>query len=229
MLKTLSECMLDMYTDTESYMHKSAKETLRKWFEEIEDMGDYCHVPFTTDWADLEGYEQGELSWRGNRGNGGFLEYPIVVDDKVNTVINNVDEMIIPHGKEMADGISPTYEQCKQEGHLPRRIIDLVIPHKGSPAYFIEVCHKHPVSEAKLKDLTECGVDCILEIDASWIMSQVKRPKVLKFKRILFPGWDEKGNKIGPKDCHITNLITEKIRRGWDEAWNSFYKSEITV
>jgi len=222
-----------MYTPRESYMHKSAIETLQKWLKELEEKGDYCSIGFNTDWTDLEGYERGELSWRRNRGNGGFLEYPIVVDNKVNTVLNNVDEMIIPHGKEMADGISPTYEQCKQQGHLPRRMIELVITHKGSPAYFIEVCHKNPVSKEKLKDLSECGVKCIIEIDASWILKQVKRPEVLKFKRILFPCWDEQGNRIGApfRDCSETNLITEEIRRGWDEARKKspFFKSEITA
>ncbi len=88
-----------MYTPRESYMHKSAIETLQKWLKELEEKGDYCSIGFNTDWTDLEGYERGELSWRRNRGNGGFLEYPIVVDNKVNTVLNNVDEMIIPHGK----------------------------------------------------------------------------------------------------------------------------------
>ena len=221
--------MYTEFTGTESYMHKSAKETLQRWLEELEKKGDYCSIPFITDWTDFQGYERGELTWRGNRGNGAFLEYPIVVTDKVNTVLNNVDEEIIPDGKEMADGISPTYEQCKQEGYLPRRIVDLVIPHKGSPAYFIEVCHKNPVSKEKLKDLSECGVDVVFEIDASWIMRQVGRPNVLKFKRILFPGWDEQGNGIGPKDCHCTNIYTEKERHERNENLKSFRKSEITV
>ena len=202
--------MYTEFTGTESYNHRFAKETLQKWIQEIQQETSDCKIVFTANNTKFEGYECGELVWRSNRDTGAFLEYPIVVTDEVNTVLNNVDEMIIPDGKEMADGISPTYEQCKQEGYLPRRIIDIVIPHKGSPMYFIEICHKNPISKEKLKDLSDCGIDVVFEIDASWITSQVKRPEVFKFKRILFPGWNDEGDRIGPgpKDRHHTPICS---------------------
>jgi len=132
-----------------------------------------------------------EWSWRSNRTDPFFLEYPIIVNDKINSVENNIDEImcygnndeIMCYGNN--DGKCPTFEECKKQNMYPCAIVDVVAVHKGVPQYFIEICHKNPVSFKKFCDLYERGVKNLIEIDANWILKQTKKPDIIQVKKII--------------------------------------------
>ena len=84
----------------------------------------------------------------------------------------------------------PTYDECINSGNIPIAIIDVVVYHKGSVIFGIEICNKNPVSVEKqikiieLYDKTEHHWQTpIFEIDSNWIMQQIRQPKKLIFKR----------------------------------------------
>ncbi len=86
-----------------------------------------------------------------------------------------------PH--EFSSGKCPTFEECKKQKMFPIAIVDVVAVHKGTPEYFIEICHKNPVSFEKLCNLYENGVKNLIEIDANWILKQTKKPNKKKKKK----------------------------------------------
>lgn len=166
------------FTKNESYKHKKAKEVLKEWFSGGNGMKNIGFTP--------------------NRECGVFLEYPIVTNVfeehdfngtkslvEINSVERNWDEIIgLPYSE------VPTYEYCIKKGWGPKRVIDVVLPHKGRPEYFIEVCHTNPVSKEKIKQLSDLGVHNLLEVDAEWVLRQTKRPDELKCK-ILIDDWED--------------------------------------
>ena len=79
----------------------------------------------------------------------------------------------------------PTYEECISLGIYPQRVIDVVLSHKGSPTWFIEICHKNPTTQEKINELKMLGVKNLIEIDAEWIMKQTKKPTKLKYKQLI--------------------------------------------
>jgi hypothetical protein len=78
-----------------------------------------------------------------------------------------------------------TYDECISLGIYPKRVIDVVLTHKGTPTWFIEICHKNPTSQEKINELEMLGVRNLIEIDAEWIMKQTKKPKKLKYKQLI--------------------------------------------
>ncbi len=84
----------------------------------------------------------------------------------------------------------PSYDECINYGYNPISIVDLVIVHKGSIIFGIEICNKNPVSVEKQNKIIELynktnhtDQTPIFEIDSNWIMQQIKQPKKLIFKR----------------------------------------------
>lgn len=169
------------FVKLESYKHKCAKDVLQGWLKE--------GVP--------------GVSFRPNRPCGGvWLEYPFArVPDGKTIVLNgkhytteggnswetNWDELILNEKREWGDnlGFVPTFEQCVEMNATVIAVIDIVCTHKGIPAYAIEVCHKHPVSQEKLKKIRDAGfTGPIYEIDADWILSQVQPPTKLKWTEL---------------------------------------------
>jgi len=157
------------YGECESYQHKAAKDVVKSWIHEMNPPGCDDAWIFKTN----QHKENGKRLFLGGRNQGNvYLEFPII---------------------EFADGFHSsdepnwysTREECIANKRYPKRVIDLVIPHKGYPHTFIEICHKNPVSDKKIKELKEIGVNNLIEIDANWILSQVKRPRILKIKRWL--------------------------------------------
>jgi len=168
------------FVKNESYMHKCAKDVFKQWCESKEwdtDTEDYKGV--STDYNTC-------ISWRSNRDKESFLEYPIVVNDRknINSIENNWDEIWEDDDK-LWSCFVPTYKQCIDKKLIPIAIVDVVLSHKGIPLYFIEICHKNPVSNAKIQKLKENGVENLIEIDASWILKQTHIPSKLKIKRWL--------------------------------------------
>tara|TARA_B100000424_G_C22943522_1_gene502041 strand:+ start:4444 stop:4974 length:531 start_codon:yes stop_codon:yes gene_type:complete len=172
------------FTYNESYKHKYAKEIFKQWCD-------------STEWSCLEGdarcvstnYNQ-KLYWRSNRSQNAWLEYPIVVNGNTNSIDFNWDE--IWPGDNCDDdgtfwnGFVPTYTECTEYNLYPISVIDIVLPHKGSPLYFIEICHSNPVSNEKLEKLQQLmGNASLIEIDAEWILRQTGIPSELEIKRWL--------------------------------------------
>ena len=176
---------MSSFKECESYKHKSAKKVFIDWYnKKEEDYGEY--IKFDTNFT--ESGEPVNISWRSNWA-GVIEEYPIVIDEKKG--INSVNSNIMEQGlggvdaQECFDSVVPTFDQLKQQDIYPLAIVDLVPIHKGIPAYFIEICHKNPVNSEKVKKLEEAGVFNLIEIDADWILNQVKVPDKLNIKRWL--------------------------------------------
>tara|TARA_Y100000780_G_scaffold231841_1_gene259222 strand:+ start:5064 stop:5711 length:648 start_codon:yes stop_codon:yes gene_type:complete len=81
-------------------------------------------------------------------------------------------------------GYVPTYEESNKYGNTIA-ICDLAVIHKGLVLTAIEICHKNPVSEEKIKNLYKSGLENLIELDAEWVMRQVKQPEKIKVKRWL--------------------------------------------
>ena len=79
----------------------------------------------------------------------------------------------------------PTYENCVKLGIYPKRVIDVVLTHKGTPQWFIEICHTNPTSTEKIEELQSLGVRNLIEIDADWILNQTKRPTQLIYETLI--------------------------------------------
>ena len=177
---------MNTFTENESYKHKMAKEVLKEWF--------------------YGGDVIGEVGSRPNRECGVWFEYPIVKTDEYNSIENNWDEQLTnpkipkemdPYSNEynklldsseytnLQSEYVPTYDECISLGIYPKRVIDVVLTHKGTPTWFIEICHKNPTSQEKINELEMLGVRNLIEIDAEWIMKQTKKPSELKFKQLI--------------------------------------------
>ena len=167
---------MNTFTENESYKHKLAKEVLKEWFYGGGFVGDIgCSFP--------------------NRKCGVFFEYPIVKDKRYNSIDFNWDELLThpnvtedmsveDHNKLCSEYV-PTYNECINLGIYPKRVIDVVLTHKGSPLWFIEICHKNSISQEKINELKALGVINLIEIDAEWIMKQTKKPTMLEYKKLI--------------------------------------------
>jgi len=169
---------MNTFTENESYKHKMAKEVLKEWFTGGHIIGNVgCRSP--------------------NRECGVWFEYPIVKTDNYNSIDCNWDEILTnpkipkemdPDSEEyhnLQNEYVPTYEECISLGIYPKRVIDVVLTHKGTPTWFIEICHKNPTSQEKINELEMLGVINLIEIDAEWIMKQTKKPTELKYKQLI--------------------------------------------
>ena len=170
----------------ESYKHKCAKEIFKQWCQERprDKYGDV--EPWPTNFNET-------ISWRSNRTQEAWLEYPIVVNDKTNSVKHVWDE--IWHFSDLKEyywpdpdwkeNFVPTYTECIEKNRIPIAVIDVVLPHKGTLYFCVEICHTNPVSDEKIKKLQQAGVRHLIEIDAEWILRQIKIPSKLQIKRWL--------------------------------------------
>ena len=187
MSHTIKDMRPKKFEHRESYKHRYAKEIFKSW---CDSKGETCEF-------EVDGHET--LRWRPNRKQKALLEYPIVMEKYVDSVKMNWDENVqhywtgfdtgIPFDVEDEWGNSfvPTYAQCTSRGHHVQAVIDIVLPHKGIPKYFIEVCHTNPVSDEKVNRLRDPIKEYgnLIEIDADWILNQTDQPSKLKIKRWL--------------------------------------------
>ena len=166
--------MIKKYTKNESYMHLKAKEVLKEWF-------DSSQIP-NSDVHDLCGFY-----YKPNRDSGCWLEYPICKVRGTSSWEMNWDEIASDDsGMCRMDEYIPTFDECINKfNSVPIAIIDVVCCHKGSPSFGIEICHKNPTSNEKINALKEFGVDELYEINATWILSQISRPKYLEYKQLI--------------------------------------------
>ena len=162
------------FENKESYMHKCAKDILKEWLEE----GD-----------SIQGSGLGDIFFKPNRKSGVWLEYPVLNFGSYSSLEQNWDEIWACNDDGTfidCNDFVPTYNQCVERyGIYPIAVIDIVCTHKGIPLFGIEICHKNPVSKEKIKkikDIIPPGNEfTLIEIDATWIMSQINRPKKLVY------------------------------------------------
>lgn len=172
---------MPLFTNNESYKHKCAKEIFKQWCDSTSWTSDRDARRVSTD------YNQ-ELYWRSNRRQEAWLEYPIVVNSDINSIENNWDEIWTGDEQCYWSGFVPTYTECNEYNLYPISVIDIVLPHKGKPAYFIEICHTNPVSNEKLEKLKQLKIGhdaSLIEIGAEWILRQTGIPSKLEIKRWL--------------------------------------------
>jgi hypothetical protein len=173
---------MDTFTENESYKHKMAKEVLKEWF-------------YGGHWKSGKSYRTNLGYICPNRKCGVWFEYPIVNNKDYDSVHYNWDEILknpkitedmSDEEKEiLQDEYVPTYNECIAVGIFPKRVIDVVLTHKGVPLWFIEICHTNPTSQTKINELKMLGVTNLIEIDAEWIMKQTEKPVELKYKRLI--------------------------------------------
>jgi len=171
---------MSTFRKDDSYRHIMAQKVLREWFDGGRRIGDI-------------GTEST------SRTCGVWFDYPLVKNEEYNSAMNNWDEIVtnpnIPDGidvysdRKLYDKYQyeyvPTYDDCVKLGVYPTLVVDVVIPCKGNPTYFIEICHTHFTPPEKVKELKRIGVDNLIEIDADWILSQTKRPFKLEYRRLI--------------------------------------------
>lgn len=171
--------MSKKFKHKESYKHKCAKEVFKSWCDEV--------GHFKTD-------RNYDICWHSNRDDNAWLEYPIIENKNWNSIQCLLDETEYGYDEKgnpknhdsKGRFIPPSYDECIKNNDIPISIIDVVLPHKGMISYCIEICHKNPVSDEKLKKLEKVeGLYNLIEIDADWILEQIEIPKVLKIKRWL--------------------------------------------
>ena len=171
------------FVHRESYTHRCAKEIFKEWCGELRDSNG-GNIYFQTECGNrvCGGY--------GGRKEPAWLEYPVVVDGSFSSVTNAWDE-IWPgfHDDDDDDGyfndFVPTYDQCVAMDMYPKAVVDVVTQEKGTPTLWVEICHKNPVSDEKLRALARAGVSDLIELDANWIMRQTDVPEKLRVKRWL--------------------------------------------
>lgn len=157
-------------TFIETYKHKCAKQIFKIW----------C--------GETSSFEN--LSWTSNRSENAWLNYPIVLSEQYNSMQSNWDE-IWPYDDDFlsndyeSHNFIPTYDMCKKRNINPITIIDIVLPHKGAPRWYIEISASNDKLE-KLQNLRQInfGKDewgGLIEIDADWILNQTCTPSKLKY------------------------------------------------
>jgi len=156
------------YIHTESYKHKMSKDVLKNWF-----------------FSDCKGIGSFKL----DRIDGIWFEYPICIFDGYSSWTHNWNEIANDQQKFLLsdkEGYIPTYEECKDIfKSYPIAIIDVVCASGGNPKYGFEICHKNPVSKEKLQKLFNANIKGIYEVNADWILNQVKPPNDIKCNKLL--------------------------------------------
>ena len=152
----------------ESYKHYYAKEVLKSWLS-----------------SDILNYNKNEFIFNFSENiynnNCIELEYPIYKNDSMNSIKYNWN-MLLGDGK---TPLNPTYEELKKQRIYPVAIVDLVILDNNKPKYYIEVFHKHKTTNEKIQKLKDLGITELYEIEADYILNQIKKPDYLKMERII--------------------------------------------
>ena len=185
---------MNTFETKESYSHKLSKNVLKEWF--INGLNLYS----------IEGKKENvdSISYR-ITDDDILFEYPLALVTKTfdncpsNTFVSGYGwgYLLDKSGSSVQEWFPndpmtyvPNYDECINSGYNPIAIIDLVVVHKGSIIFGIEICNKNPVSNNKQHKIIELynktnhhNQTPIFEIDSNWIMQQTKQPKTLLFKR----------------------------------------------
>ena len=117
---------MNKFVDKESFFHKYAKELLKEWLDESNSL----------------------LNFQSNETHGVHVEYPICINDKINTWTTRwyhyYSEINFYPPEDEYQTYVPTYKECiKIFKCKPIAIIDLVCTHKGKPHICVEIVHKN--------------------------------------------------------------------------------------
>ena len=164
------------FTDNESYLHKSAKIILSGWLHEYVDKDDFMKVVCESN------NDKFTLRWRRNSSQS--IGYPLSTE----TASFNWVEIDRSRDRDM-----DAYRSAILQGQDVVAMIDVVVIRKGCPIYLFEICDdKKSLTPEKLNKIKKCiensgsVIECLIEIDTSWIMSQFERPPILKVKNIHY-------------------------------------------
>lgn len=156
----------------ESYAHRYAKETLAAWFREkwiINRENGYPNSYFIFDWSPDN--DDGD--------HGIKMEYPIL-----KRKLKNGEEEIL--GVSSVWSSYPIVPENSEELRV-EAILDIGVCSKGKLVYGFEIVHKHPCTPKKivfLKELHKKYGLRVYEINASWILDQIRRPSRLDMLEI---------------------------------------------
>jgi len=151
----------------ESYMHRAAKEVVVRWLREAaEEAG-------ADNYASL-----GPITWRVNRAGptwGIWEEYPFTAErgacDVWDEDFGDAEDAPWEHAPPpVVDGYAA--------GERVACVADVAVQHKGCISYAVEVVHKHPCPIHKRAFYDQHFIG-LIEVRASWVMRQTRRPKVL--------------------------------------------------
>lgn len=151
------------FRQCESYLHRYAKDVLASWFMEQNRAGRY----YVFDWR------PGQCRVP--------MEYPIL-----SRVVRSADGG--PPQKEYF-GVDPAWdrlpdlEKAAERGLRLEAVLDLGLCLDGQLVAALEVVNTHACTPQKVSLLQKLGVACY-ELDALWIMSQIRRPPKLSMKRL---------------------------------------------
>lgn len=163
----------------ENYLHKYAKQVVLNWFCDKND------PEYTHSFKNLNDAKP----FRPNRTCGVWVDYPIVIDKKYNSVETNWDELHYwedeIYNKNCHYDRVPTLEECKLLNVKIIKLMDLVISHKGTPALFIHIYDKKRMSNYEINELKKCKIENLIEINVRWIMSQTNKPDLLEFFQLI--------------------------------------------
>jgi hypothetical protein len=156
---------------SESYKHKFAKQVLVSWLREEAEIAGH----------DNEASLGSCIGWRVNRREpywGVWEEYPICKDVGLDNVWDE------GWGGKFKFVI-PTYEELIALNMPPLAILDIAIQEKGRIAYGIEVIHKNYISRKKGIRIFTLESLKVYQIDADWILNQVKKPSHLALSLVI--------------------------------------------
>lgn len=194
---TLEKSNKNCFKENESYKHKMAKEVLKEWFYGGNGIGDIdfypnreCGVWFEYPIVNDEHNNSVDNNW-----DEIFPHHSISFDERfqLDREYEKLDELrklgLQKAAEIEADNFQneyvPTFDECIKVGIYPKRVVDVVLTHKGKPEWFIEICHKNPTTNEKIDELRKLGVYNLIEIDAEWIMKQTGRPSEIEYERLI--------------------------------------------
>lgn len=127
----------------------------------------------------------GQFSFCPNRKSGVYIDYPIYIDETINSWEQNWDE--IWGDDHFFDDFVPSFKEVfTKYNNRCLGSIDIVCSHKGAPAVgFIIYYQKIDDKEILLDILSENNISNIYGIDAEWILKQPQKPEHIECIQLL--------------------------------------------
>lgn len=180
----------------ESYAHLMAKEIFAGWLRDLARYacrGDDCTVNGRSI------VNLGGICWEVDRNGphfGIWTEYPIGRFEEYPCLRHGLvpvwdEEWYGEKGKEPWKNRPPTYDELVHEGRPPEFIVDVAVQHKSRITYAIEIVHKNPPTDRKIKAFYEIGIH-LVTIPAAWVLGQIAPPNDIP-REFFSPGcskWD---------------------------------------
>lgn len=132
----------------ESYAHKAAKDTVISWLDSAaSDLLDDIYACCL------------DTNWLTPRY---WQEYPVLSDG---TGLRTIWQA------------PPTFEELRGRGTPPVAIFDIAVTEYEQVRTGIEIVHKNPPSDRKLRALRDLGLEELLILPARWVLGQIGKPQ----------------------------------------------------